>query len=206
VAARGLDVHNISHVINYDLPYEPEDYIHRIGRTGRAGAEGEAITFLTPEDDELWVAVLKKLGPAQSAIEIIQGRVEGQDRVHAPSAPASHAPSEHRYRPSDAGRPAKHAPSVSQQHHGGGKERNEGHSSGSSSHQDPYAKYGRHDGHEHRDRDDSHGHSNRHEKHDHHDRHDSRDKHDRHDRYSSGSHRDTSVLGKVKHWFKKMLG
>lgn len=50
VAARGLDVDDISHVINYDLPIEAETYVHRIGRTGRAGAEGDAISFCTADD------------------------------------------------------------------------------------------------------------------------------------------------------------
>ncbi len=50
VAARGIDVSGISHVINYDLPKVPEDYVHRIGRTGRAGAKGIAISFAAPED------------------------------------------------------------------------------------------------------------------------------------------------------------
>lgn len=49
VAARGLDINNIQHVINYDFPNEIEDYIHRIGRTGRAGKTGTAHTFLTHE-------------------------------------------------------------------------------------------------------------------------------------------------------------
>ena len=51
VAARGLDVEGITHVINYDVPPVPTDYIHRVGRTARADAEGEAITFVTPEDE-----------------------------------------------------------------------------------------------------------------------------------------------------------
>ena len=50
VAGRGLDVENISHVINYDVPNNPEDYVHRIGRTGRAGKKGVAITLVTQED------------------------------------------------------------------------------------------------------------------------------------------------------------
>jgi len=50
VAARGLDVDNMTHVINYALPHDPEGYIHRIGRTGRAGKEGTAITFVTPSE------------------------------------------------------------------------------------------------------------------------------------------------------------
>ncbi|MEO7199729.1 MAG: helicase-related protein, partial [Dokdonella sp.] len=50
VAARGLDVERISHVLNYDIPYDPESYVHRIGRTGRAGREGDAILFVTPRE------------------------------------------------------------------------------------------------------------------------------------------------------------
>ncbi|MGC1309440.1 MAG: DEAD/DEAH box helicase [Phormidesmis sp.] len=53
VAARGLDVERISHVINYDMPYDPEAYVHRIGRTGRAGRAGEAILFVTPREKRL---------------------------------------------------------------------------------------------------------------------------------------------------------
>jgi ATP-dependent RNA helicase RhlE len=50
IAARGIDVDGISHVVNYDFPKHPEDYVHRIGRTGRALAIGEALSFATPED------------------------------------------------------------------------------------------------------------------------------------------------------------
>lgn len=50
VAARGLDIENVSHVFNYDVPGDPEDYVHRIGRTGRAGRKGVAITFLHPRE------------------------------------------------------------------------------------------------------------------------------------------------------------
>ena len=57
VAARGLDVPHIQHVINHDLPQCPEDYIHRIGRTARAGAKGCAINFITNKEDKLWRAI-----------------------------------------------------------------------------------------------------------------------------------------------------
>ena len=50
VAARGLDVERVSHVVNYDVPYDPEAYVHRIGRTGRAGRSGEAILFIAPRE------------------------------------------------------------------------------------------------------------------------------------------------------------
>jgi ATP-dependent RNA helicase DeaD len=59
VAARGLDVDRISHVINYDIPYDAEAYIHRIGRTGRAGRTGEAILFVAPRERRMLAAIEK---------------------------------------------------------------------------------------------------------------------------------------------------
>jgi len=59
VAARGLDVKRISHVINYDIPYDTEAYIHRIGRTGRAGREGDAILFVAPREKRLLHSIEK---------------------------------------------------------------------------------------------------------------------------------------------------
>ena len=63
VAARGLDIPLIQHVINYDLPQVPEDYIHRVGRTGRAGKEGSALTFLTPSDRSMWNSISMLINP-----------------------------------------------------------------------------------------------------------------------------------------------
>ena len=63
VAARGLDIPLIQHVINYDLPQVPEDYIHRVGRTGRAGKEGSALTFLTSHDRNMWRSIQKLINP-----------------------------------------------------------------------------------------------------------------------------------------------
>ena len=62
VAARGLDVKGVSHVVNFDVPWQPDDYIHRIGRTGRAGAKGIAITLATREDSEAVAAIEKLTG------------------------------------------------------------------------------------------------------------------------------------------------
>ncbi len=61
VVARGLDVKRISHVLNYDIPYDVESYIHRIGRTGRAGAKGEAILFVAPREKRLLRAIEKTI-------------------------------------------------------------------------------------------------------------------------------------------------
>jgi superfamily II DNA/RNA helicase len=62
IAARGLDVDSVSHVINYDVPAVPEDYVHRVGRTGRAGKEGKAITIVTPVDELSMKAIERLIG------------------------------------------------------------------------------------------------------------------------------------------------
>ena len=59
VAARGLDIERISHVINYDIPFDTDAYVHRVGRTGRAGRRGEAILFVTPQEKRLLYAIEK---------------------------------------------------------------------------------------------------------------------------------------------------
>ncbi len=64
IAARGLDISHIKHVINYDLPQCPDDFIHRIGRTARAGAEGSTICFITPADKLKWNAINRLLNPS----------------------------------------------------------------------------------------------------------------------------------------------
>jgi len=62
IAARGLDVDAVSHVINYDVPGAPEDYVHRVGRTGRAGKQGKAITIVTPVDELSMRAIERLIG------------------------------------------------------------------------------------------------------------------------------------------------
>jgi ATP-dependent RNA helicase DeaD len=70
VAARGLDVERISHVINYDVPYDPESYTHRIGRTGRAGRSGEAILFIAPRERNLLKAIERATRQPISVLEL----------------------------------------------------------------------------------------------------------------------------------------
>ncbi len=70
VAARGLDVERISHVINYDVPHDPESYTHRIGRTGRAGRSGEAILFITPRERNLLKAIERATRQPISILEL----------------------------------------------------------------------------------------------------------------------------------------
>jgi ATP-dependent RNA helicase RhlE len=82
IAARGIDVDGISHVVNFDFPRRPEDYVHRIGRTGRAQAVGDAISFVTPED-------AKELRSLERFINrgLVRKRAEGFD-CNAPPPPA----------------------------------------------------------------------------------------------------------------------
>jgi len=82
VAARGLDIKGVSHVFNFDTPWHPDDYVHRIGRTGRAGATGRAFTFVAPEDAEAIDNVEKLTGmkiPVYKLAET-EARPEREDR------------------------------------------------------------------------------------------------------------------------------
>ena len=72
IAARGLDIEQLPHVVNFDLPHVPEDYVHRIGRTGRAGATGEAISLVCADDKPL-LADIERLIRRQVPREIIAG-------------------------------------------------------------------------------------------------------------------------------------
>ena len=79
VAARGLDIKGVSHVFNYDTPWHPDDYVHRIGRTGRAGAKGRAFTFFTNEDAEAIANVEKLTGSEIPVFGKSDVRVELKD-------------------------------------------------------------------------------------------------------------------------------
>lgn len=72
IAARGLDVESVSHVINYDVPEAPEDYVHRIGRTGRAGNAGQAMTLVTPAE-ELSISAIERLTGQQIERVLLPG-------------------------------------------------------------------------------------------------------------------------------------
>ena len=91
IAARGLDVDSVSHVINYDVPSAPEDYVHRIGRTGRAGNTGKAITLVAPVD-ELSMRAIERLTGKEIRRTVVPGfggvKIEaGPSRPFARSAP-----------------------------------------------------------------------------------------------------------------------
>ena len=96
IAARGLDIEQLPHVINYELPHNAEDYIHRIGRTGRAGQPGEAISLVAPDEEELLASIEKLL----KARITITAPLEG----HRPASPQSAREPEPRERPSSSGR------------------------------------------------------------------------------------------------------
>ncbi|OOR24224.1 ATP-dependent RNA helicase DbpA [Bacillus wiedmannii] len=89
VAARGIDIDNITHVINYDIPLEKESYVHRTGRTGRAGNNGKAITFITPyenrflEEIEAYIGfeIPKELAPSKE--EVIKRKVVFEEKIYA---------------------------------------------------------------------------------------------------------------------------
>lgn len=81
VAARGLDVERISHVINYDVPHDPESYTHRIGRTGRAGRSGEAILFITPREKNLLKAIERATRQLVTPLELPTIQVVNDVRI-----------------------------------------------------------------------------------------------------------------------------
>ncbi len=82
VAARGLDIPDVSHIYNYDVPIHPEDYVHRIGRTGRAGREGDAFTIVAPGDKRYVDAIEKLIG---LTIEWVDGSASsGDDETSSP--------------------------------------------------------------------------------------------------------------------------
>jgi superfamily II DNA/RNA helicase len=80
VAARGLDVKGVSHVINYDTPWHPDDYVHRIGRTGRAGAKGHSYTLVTDRDAEAIDNVQKLIGSKIDWSDAFGGKIGGEAR------------------------------------------------------------------------------------------------------------------------------
>ncbi|MBJ8029166.1 DEAD/DEAH box helicase [Bacillus cereus group sp. N21] len=89
VAARGIDIENITHVINYDIPLEKESYVHRTGRTGRAGNSGKAITFVTPYEERFLVEIEEYIGfeiqkiEAPSKEELAKGKAAFEDKINA---------------------------------------------------------------------------------------------------------------------------
>ena len=86
IAARGLDIEALPHVVNYDMPHVAEDYVHRIGRTGRAGVEGEAVSLVSPEDRPLMAAIERLINRKveQRVIEGFEPGTRGEARQEQP--------------------------------------------------------------------------------------------------------------------------
>jgi superfamily II DNA/RNA helicase len=102
VAARGLDVKGVSHVINFDVPWQPDDYIHRIGRTGRAGMTGIAITLATRADGEAVERIEKLIGhkiPRAGSPAKIETETETEAEPEKPAAKAAKAPRSEKAKP-----------------------------------------------------------------------------------------------------------
>lgn len=89
VAARGLDIPHTQHVINYDLPLCPEDYLHRIGRTGRAGAIGHALSFISPDDVARWRAIDRLVNQGESTSRVEFRNVKNSRRKFGNNRKAS---------------------------------------------------------------------------------------------------------------------
>ncbi len=79
VAARGIDVEDLPYVFNFDVPINPEEYVHRIGRTGRAGREGKAFTFITPSEQNYLKAIQKLIGMEITTYVIEENKVQNTD-------------------------------------------------------------------------------------------------------------------------------
>ena len=115
VAARGLDIVDMSHVFNFDVPFSPEDYVHRIGRTGRAGKTGHSFTLASPSEGDLVQAIEKLIGTAIPRIEVpgvelvafeeSDGRRRGRGRGRGRGAERTRAPRERRERRPRSERP-----------------------------------------------------------------------------------------------------
>jgi ATP-dependent RNA helicase RhlE len=108
IAARGIDVDSVSHVINYDVPEAPEDYVHRVGRTGRAGATGRAITLVTPVEESSMRAIERLTGQTVERVVIpgfggLAAAGAGVKKA-APSLRRSGGGSRRSFRPRRAGR------------------------------------------------------------------------------------------------------
>jgi superfamily II DNA/RNA helicase len=94
VAARGLDIKGVSHVFNYDVPWHPDDYVHRIGRTGRAGATGKAFTLATSEDAEAVANIEKLTGQKIERVAVRKPDAPKVDETETAERPARRKRSE----------------------------------------------------------------------------------------------------------------
>ena len=114
IAARGIDIDQLPHVINFDLPQVPEDYVHRIGRTGRAGSEGEAISMVDPDEAHLLASIEKLLkkqiprvadtGYEHVSLEVQSSKPAAKKPSHNRNTPTAQKPGQQKRKPSFTGR------------------------------------------------------------------------------------------------------
>jgi ATP-dependent RNA helicase RhlE len=125
IAARGLDVNHITHVISFDVPTVPEDYIHRIGRTARAEAEGDAFVLVSQAEERLLVRIERAIGQRLPRVTLPDfdykqpAPLRPKEHAHAHATKKHGRPKEHH-----GGRPAHHSGSTGNGH--GGHPRNRG--------------------------------------------------------------------------------
>ncbi|HVT34261.1 MAG TPA: helicase-related protein, partial [Nevskiaceae bacterium] len=126
IAARGLDIDQLPHVVNYELPNVPEDYVHRIGRTGRAGATGEAVSLVGPEERGELKDIERLLKKSIPTFEV-EGYVPGPRQAEEPRPPQQHRQGRRRGggRPGGEGRGHGHG----QRHGHGGRDHRGGQAS-----------------------------------------------------------------------------
>jgi len=103
VAGRGIHINDVSHVVNFTLPEEPEDYVHRIGRTGRAGAKGESISFACEDDAFRLPAIESLLGKSLECTQPPETLLKPEPFVDVPKEPRQHR----RPKPRSGGRPSR---------------------------------------------------------------------------------------------------
>jgi superfamily II DNA/RNA helicase len=106
VAARGLDIKGVSHVFNFDTPWHPDDYVHRIGRTGRAGAKGRAFTFVSEDDAEAIANVEKLTGSPIKVFGKADVRIDLSEAL-AKAEAAKPEPAEQAEEPSEERKPRR---------------------------------------------------------------------------------------------------
>ena len=109
VAARGIDVPHVEHVINFDLPMQDEDFVHRVGRTARNGAEGEAISFVTPQEHRDWNRIAKKFEIPDVLLEETERRKASSKKKRTRKKKPFHTSKRKNHRSKSAGRRAQRA-------------------------------------------------------------------------------------------------
>src|SRR5205814_2991433 len=106
IAARGLDVEHITHVISFDVPHVPEDYVHRVGRTGRAEAEGDAFVLVAPAEEKSLAAIERQIGERLPRVTLPDFDYS-QAGMERPSRPGRRSGGPPRGKPRSDGAPAR---------------------------------------------------------------------------------------------------